>query len=353
MRHYLKGSGSMRALVKNQPKPGLELMEVDKPILGPGEVRIRVARASICGTDLHIFNWDDWAAANVPTPLTIGHEFVGLIDELGDGVETFEVGQRVSGEGHIVCGNCRNCRAGREHLCINTQGVGVNRPGAFADFVVIPEHNVYPIPDTISDDHASILDPFGNAVHTALGFDLAGEDVLITGAGPIGLMAAAICRHVGARHVVVSDINPKRLALAERMGASRGVIAGQESLTTVMNELGMKEGFDIGLEMSGAPAALDDMIASANNGAHIGLLGIFHGPVSVDLNKAIFKSLQFKGVYGREMFDTWHKGLAMLESGLDITPVISHHFPFEDFQKGFDVLNAGEACKVVLTMDPQ
>ncbi len=340
----------MRALVKQHPKPGLVLREVEAPRPGSGEVRIRVTRASICGTDLHIYNWDDWAAANVPTPLTIGHEFVGIIDELGDGVTTFEVGQRVSGEGHIVCGTCRNCRAGREHLCINTKGIGVNRPGAFADYLVIPEHNVYPIPEAVSDDEASILDPFGNAVHTALGFDLAGEDVLITGAGPIGLMAAAICRHAGARHVVVSDINEKRLALADRMGASRSVVAGQESLSTVMDDLGMKEGFDIGLEMSGAPAALDDMIGSANNGAHIGLLGIYHGPVTVDLNKAIFKGLQFKGVYGREMFDTWHKGLAMLESGLDITPVISHHFAFDDFQRGFDVLNAGEACKVVLVL---
>ncbi|MCR9138038.1 MAG: L-threonine 3-dehydrogenase [Alphaproteobacteria bacterium] len=340
----------MRALVKESPQPGLVLRELPDPEPGPGDVRIQVTRASICGTDLHIYNWDEWAAANVPTPLTIGHEFVGRVDALGEGVETLTIGQRVSGEGHIVCGTCRNCRAGREHLCRNTEGIGVNRPGAFADYLIIPEHNVYPIPDAITDDQASILDPFGNAVHTALGFDLAGEDVLITGAGPIGLMAAAICRHVGARHVVVSDINERRLALATRMGASRGVTAGQQNLVAVMDELGMKEGFDIGLEMSGAPAALGDMIESANNGAHIGLLGLYHGPITVDLNKAIFKGLQFKGVYGREMFDTWHKGLAMLESGLDITPVITHHFAFEDFQCGFDVLNAGEAGKVVLQL---
>lgn len=340
----------MRALVKEKPQPGLVLRDVPDPRPGPGEVRIQVTRASICGTDLHIYNWDEWAAANVPTPLTIGHEFVGRVDALGEGVETPTIGQRVSGEGHIVCGTCRNCRAGREHLCRDTKGIGVNRPGAFADYLVIPEHNVYPIPDTISDDQASILDPFGNAVHTALGFDLAGEDVLITGAGPIGLMAAAVCRHAGARHVVISDINEKRLALAAKMGASRAVVAGRENLTEVMAELGMKEGFDIGLEMSGAAPALDDMIESANNGAHIGLLGLYHAPVTVDLNKAIFKGLQFKGVYGREMFDTWHKGLAMLESGLDITPVITHHFAFEDFQRGFDVLNAGEASKVVLQL---
>lgn len=340
----------MRALVKEKPQPGLALREVPEPRPGPGEVRIQVTRASICGTDLHIFNWDDWATANVPTPLTIGHEFVGRVDELGDGVETLVIGQRVSGEGHIVCGNCRNCRAGREHLCRNTKGIGINRPGAFADYLVIPEHNVYPIPDTISDDQASILDPFGNAVHTALGFDLVGEDVLITGAGPIGLMASAVCRHAGARHVVISDINEKRLALGAQMGASRGVVAGRENLALVMAELGMKEGFDIGLEMSGAGAALEDMIEAANNGAHIGLLGLYDAPVTVNLNKAIFKGLQFKGVYGREMFDTWHKGLAMLESGLDITPVITHHFSFENFQDGFEVLNAGDAGKVILNL---
>ena len=341
----------MRALVKEKPGPGLTLKEVELPQPGSGEVRIRVTRTSICGTDLHIYNWDDWAAATVPTPLVIGHEFVGRVDALGDGVEGLDIGQRVSGEGHIVCGACRNCRAGREHLCRETEGVGVNRPGAFADYLVIPQHNVYPIPDTISDDEASILDPFGNAVHTALGFDLAGEDVLITGAGPIGLLAAATCRHAGARHVVVSDISAHRLALAERMGASLGVLAEEGALTTAMDELGMKEGFDIALEMSGAAAALNDIIETANHGAHIGLLGLFGKPVSVDLNRAIFKGLQFKGVYGREMFDTWHKGLAMLESGLDITPVITHHFPFEAFEEGFAVLNAGTACKVVLTLD--
>ncbi len=340
----------MRALVKDKPETGLVMKDVAEPEAGPGEVRIAVDKVAICGTDLHIYNWDEWAAKTVPTPLVIGHEFVGRIESLGEGVEGFTVGQRVSGEGHIVCGACRNCRAGREHLCINTQGVGVSRAGAFADFLIIPQHNVYPIPDSISDDYAAILDPFGNAVHTALGFDLAGEDVLITGAGPIGLMAAAICRHVGARHVVVTDVNQHRLELARQMGASCGVIAGVDNLRATMTELGMKEGFDVGLEMSGAVGALSDMIETANNGAQIGLLGIFHGPVTLDLNKAIFKSLQFKGVYGREMFDTWHKGLAMLESGLDISPVLTHHFAFEDYQEGFDVLNAGEASKVVLDL---
>lgn len=340
----------MRALVKDKAAPGLTMMEVDVPEPGPGEVRVKVDRASICGTDLHIYNWDDWAASTVPVPLTIGHEFVGQVDKLGDGTEGFNVGDRVSGEGHIVCGHCRNCRAGREHLCRDTKGIGVNRTGAFADYIVIPEHNVYPIPDDIPDEYASVLDPLGNAVHTALSFDLVGEDVLITGAGPIGLMAAAVSRHVGARHVVVTDINEQRLELAERMGATRGVVAGRDDLDDVMADLGMKEGFDVGLEMSGSAAALQDMIENLNNGGRIALLGIFHGPVKIDLNKAIFKGLQFKGIYGREMFDTWHKALAMLESGLDISPILTHRFSFEDFEKGFDVLNKGQASKVILDL---
>ncbi|GMG84604.1 L-threonine 3-dehydrogenase [Paralimibaculum aggregatum] len=340
----------MRALVKETAAPGLALRDVDRPEPGPGEVRIRVEHVSICGTDLHIYNWDAWAAATVPVPMVIGHEFVGRIEALGPGVEDYHIGQRVSGEGHIVCGHCRNCRAGREHLCRATKGVGVNRPGAFADYLVIPAHNVCPIPDSIADAQASVLDPLGNAVHTALGFDLVGEDVLITGAGPIGLMAAAVCRHAGARHVVVTDLNAERLKLATRMGASRGVVAGEESLKDAMAALGMLEGFDVGLEMSGAGPALSEMIEAMNNGGRIGLLGIFKGPVQVDLNKAIFKGLEFKGVYGREMFDTWHKALAMLESGLDITPVLTHRFPFEDYEQGFAALNRGEACKVVLDL---
>ncbi|MCY6381052.1 L-threonine 3-dehydrogenase [Hoeflea prorocentri] len=340
----------MRALIKQRPASGLALTEIEIPEPGPSEVRIRIDSASICGTDLHIYNWDDWAASTVPVPMTIGHEFVGHIDKLGDGANGFEVGQRVSGEGHIVCGQCRNCRAGREHLCRDTKGIGVNRTGAFADYLVIPEHNVYPIPDDIADEYASVLDPLGNAVHTALSFDLVGEDVLITGAGPIGLMASAVCRHVGARHVVITDINPKRLELAELMGASRAVVAGQEELDDVMHELGMKEGFDVGLEMSGSAAALQEMIDNLNNGGQVGLLGIFHGAVTIDLNKAIFKGLQFKGIYGREMFDTWHKALAMLESGLDISPILTHRFAFEDFEEGFEVLNKGDASKVILDL---
>ncbi|MEM6462796.1 MAG: L-threonine 3-dehydrogenase [Pseudomonadota bacterium] len=340
----------MRALVKDRAAPGLTMKDIAAPEPGQGEVRIKIDRASICGTDLHIYNWDDWAANTVPVPLTIGHEFVGHIDKLGAGARGFQPGQRVSGEGHIVCGHCRNCRAGREHLCRDTKGIGVNRPGAFADYLVIPEHNVYPIPDDIPDEFASILDPLGNAVHTALSFDLVGEDVLITGAGPIGLMAAAVCRHVGARHVVVSDINEKRLELATQMGASRAVVAGRDSLEDVMAELGMKEGFDVGLEMSGAQAALRDLIENLNNGGQIALLGIFHSPVTIDLNTAIFKSLRFKCIYGREMFDTWHKALAMLESGLDISPVLTHRYCFNDFEKGFEVLNSGQASKVILDL---
>ncbi len=341
----------MRALVKEEAAPGLALRDVPKPRPGFEQVLIRIDKVSICGTDLHIYNWDEWAAATVPVPLTVGHEFVGRIEALGEGASGFEVGQRVSGEGHIVCGTCRNCRAGREHLCRNTKGVGVNRPGAFADYLVIPQHNVYPIPDSIPDRIASVLDPLGNAVHTALSFDLAGEDVLITGAGPIGLMAAAVCRHVGARHVVITDLNENRLQLAARMGASRAVVAGRESLAGVMEELGMKEGFDYGLEMSGSGAALRDMIGALNNGGQIGLLGIYHGDVTVNLNAAIFKGLHLRGIYGREMFDTWHKALAMLESGLDITPVLTHDFAFEDYEKGFAALNAGEASKVVLSLN--
>ncbi len=340
----------MRALVKETAGPGLALRRVDDPAPGPGEVLIRVEHAAICGTDLHIYRWDAWAAATIPVPLVIGHEFVGRIAALGPGVRGLAPGQRVSGEGHIVCGQCRNCRAGREHLCPNTRGVGVNRAGAFADYLVIPAHNVCPVPDAIPDALAAILDPLGNAVHTALEFDIAGEDVLITGAGPIGLMAAAVCRHVGARHVVITDLTPSRLALAERMGASRAVVAGREPLAEAMAALGMQEGFDVGLEMSGAPAALADMVEAMIHGGRIGLLGIFSGPVSVDLNRAIFKSLELHGIYGREMFDTWHKALAMLESGLDVSPVITHRMAFEDWERGFAALEAGEAAKVVLDL---
>ncbi len=341
----------MRALVKQKAAPGLTLEEVPVPEVGPGDVRIKITKTAICGTDIHIFNWDAWAASTIPYPMTVGHEFVGVVEALGDSVNEFSIGQRVCGEGHVVCGSCRNCRAGRKHYCPNTKGVGVNRPGAFADYLVIPADNVYPIPDSIPDDFAALLDPYGNAVHTALKFDLTGEDVLISGAGPIGLMSAAICRHVGARHIVITDLNENRLALAEKMGATRGFKVGTNNMQDLMSELGMKEGFDVGLEMSGAPSALDQMIDAMNNGGQIALLGLFANKVSVDLNKAIFKSLRFTTIYGREMFDTWHKGLAMLESGIDISPVITHVFDFEDFNEGFTALNNGEAIKVLLNHD--
>ena len=338
----------MRTLMKAKKEPGLVLTNIEIPKPDAHEVRIKIKQVAICGTDLHIYNWDTWASSTIPVPMVVGHEFVGHIDALGENVKGLNLGQRVSGEGHIICGNCRNCRAGREHFCRETIGVGVNRPGAFAEYLIIPQHNVYPIPDDVSDDFAALLDPYGNAVHTALGFDLVGEDVLITGAGPIGLMTTAICRHAGARHIVISDVNEKRLGIAKKMGASAGFLVGRDDISATMKSLGMSEGFDIGLEMSGASSALDDMIDALNNGSQIGLLGLFKDRVSVDLNKVIFKGLRFKGVYGREMFDTWHKGLSMLQSGLDISPVITHKLPFEKFEEGFTALNQGEALKVLL-----
>ena len=340
----------MKALVKAQDKPGLWLQQVDKPEPGPEDVLIRVNKVAICGTDLHIYNWDDWAQKNVPVPNIVGHEYIGIVEEIGELVNSVAVGDRVSGEGHIMCGVCRNCRAGRGHLCRDTRGVGVNRAGAFADYVCIPAANAYLIPDEISDEIASLLDPLGNAVHTALSFDLVGEDVLITGAGPIGAMATAVARHVGARHIVVTDINEKRLQLAKQLGATRCVLAGQEDLHDVMDELGMHEGFDVGLEMSGNASALSDLINTINHGGKIALLGIFPKAPEIDLNQAIFKGLSLKGIYGREMFETWHKMIAMLSSGLDISSVITDQIDFEDFESGFARLNAGEACKVVMNL---
>jgi threonine 3-dehydrogenase len=340
----------MRALVKAYDKPGLWLQDVEKPKPGPGDVLIKVNEVAICGTDLHIYNWDKWAQENVPVPLTVGHEYIGHVVEIGELVSSVEVGDRVSGEGHIMCGVCRNCRAGRGHLCRDTRGVGVNRSGAFADFVCIPAENAYQIPAEISDDIASILDPLGNAVHTALSFDLVGEDVLITGAGPIGLMAIAVARHVGARHVVITDINQGRLDMAKQFGATRTVRAGEEDLHKVMEELGMLEGFDVGLEMSGNATALNDLIEIINHGGNIALLGIYPDIPKVNLNKAIFKGISLKGIYGRQMFETWHKMVAMLGSGLDVSAVITDHIDFEDFESGFAKLNAGKACKVVMRL---
>ena len=341
----------MRALVKPEPGPGLELTEVPEPEVGHDEVLIAVDRMAICGTDLHIDDWDDWAAATVPTPLTIGHEYVGRVAAVGDQVGDVEVGTRVTAEGHVTCGTCRNCRAGRRHLCRNTVGIGVQRDGGFAEYVAVPAFNVYPIPDHIDDDTAAILDPLGNAVHTTLTFDLVGEDVLITGAGPIGLMAAAIAQRAGARHVVVTDINDVRLGLAERMGATRAVDSRTTSLADVMDELGMQEGFDVGLEMSGAPAALREMIATMNHGGRVALLGILPDGAGVDWETVIFHGLTLQGIYGRKMFETWYKAAALLEEGLDVSPVISAHFPITDHRAAFDALRHGEAAKIILTWE--
>ena len=327
-------------------------MERPDPTPGPEEVLIKVTHAAICGTDLHIYDWDPWAQATVSPPVILGHEFVGTVQALGAGVDDIELGTRVAGEGHITCGHCRNCRSGDGHLCRETIGIGIHTDGGFADLVVIPSSNAYAIPDNVPDEIAAILDPLGNAVHTSLSFDLVGEDVLITGAGPIGQMAAAICRHVGARHVVITDLDEGRLATARQMGASRAVAVGTDSLREVMTDLGMKEGFDVALEMSGSADAVHDILNVTNHGAKVGLLGLFRSPAHVDLNQAIFKSLTIKGIYGREMFDTWYKAVAMLDSGLDISPVISHRLPLEDFETAFELMLSGDANKVILKIAP-
>ncbi|MEM0945655.1 MAG: L-threonine 3-dehydrogenase [Pseudomonadota bacterium] len=341
-------SNMMRALVKARPEPGLWMEHVPVPEPGPTDVLIRVKKSAICGTDVHIWNWDAWAAQTVPTPMVTGHEFCGEIAELGPAVTKFEVGQRVSAEGHITCGVCRNCRAGRAHLCRNTLGIGVNRPGSFAEYVAVPAANVVPIPEDIPDEIAAIFDPFGNAVHTALSFDCVGEDVLVTGAGPIGIMAALVARRAGARKVVLTDINPTRLALAREMGIEVTVNAREESLRDVMARTGMTEGFDIGLEMSGAAPAFRDMIDVMNNGGKIAILGIAPTAFEIDWNKVIFKMLELKGIYGREIFETWYKMIAFVQGGLDLTPLITHRLPVDRFEEGFAAMRSGEAAKVVL-----
>lgn len=338
----------MRALVKQYSEKGIWLADVDTPEVGPNDIGIKIVKTAICGTDMHIYQWDDWAQKTIPVPMVVGHEYVGEVVELGSEVRGFAIGDRVSGEGHITCGHCRNCRAGVRHLCRNTIGVGVNRQGAFADYLVIPAFNAFKMPDNISDEMASIFDPFGNAVHTALSFDLVGEDVLITGAGPIGVMAAAVARHVGARHVVITDVNEYRLQLARKFGVSRAVNVAQESLAEVLTELGMTEGFDVGLEMSGVPSAFSQMLNNMNHGGKIALLGIPPGDMSIDWNQVIFKGLTIKGIYGREMFETWYKMASLLQSGLDLSPIITHEFEVADFQKGFDVMNSGKSGKVLL-----
>jgi threonine 3-dehydrogenase len=338
----------MRALVKTAPKPGLTLTDVRDPEVGHNDVMIRIRKTAICGTDIHIWKWDEWAQKTIPVPMHVGHEYVGEIVDMGVEVRGFKLGDRVSGEGHITCGHCRNCRAGRRHLCRHTVGVGVNRSGAFAAFLVIPAFNAFKIPAEISDDLASIFDPFGNATHTALSYDLVGEDVLITGAGPIGIMAAAIARHVGARHVVITDINDYRLGLAKKMGATRSVNVTRESLKDVMSEIGMVEGFDVGLEMSGVPNAFSDMLAVMNHGGKVALLGIPPANTAIDWNQVIFKGLEIRGIYGRQMFETWYKMVAMLQSGLDLSPIITHHFKVADYVAGFDAMLSGQSGKVIL-----
>jgi len=338
----------MRALVKAERAPGLTMLDVPMPELGPNDVLIRVHKSAICGTDMHIWNWDAWAQKTIPVPMHVGHEYVGVIEKVGSAVTGYKGGERVTGEGHIVCGHCRNCRAGKRHLCPNTTGVGVNRPGSFAEYLAIPAENVFPVPASIPDDVVSIFDPYGNAAHTALSYDMVGEDVLITGAGPIGIMAVAIAKHVGARNVVITDVNEYRLDLARKLGATRAVNVAKEDLKTVMHDLGMTEGFDVGLEMSGNAHAFRSMIDSMSNGARIALLGIFGEDAAIDWGKVIFKGLFLKGIYGREMYETWYKMSAMIQSGLDISPVITHHFPIEEFKAGFEAMNSGKSGKVVL-----
>jgi threonine 3-dehydrogenase len=340
--------GDMKALVKSKPEPGIWIDDVPEPVCGHNDVLIKIVKTAICGTDIHIFNWDEWSRETVPVPMVIGHEFVGVIAEVGSEVDGFAPGDRVSGEGHITCGYCRNCRAGRRHLCRNTIGVGVNRPGCFAEFLVIPDVNAFKLPDDVTDEMATILDPFGNATHTALSFDLVGEDVLITGAGPIGIMAAAISRHVGARHIVVTDINEYRLELARKMGASLAINAMEQSLAGAMHTLGMTEGFDVGMEMSGNPKALADLLSAMNYGGKVAALGIPAGDVTFDWKEIVLKGLHVKGVYGREIFETWHKMISMLQSGIDLAPVRTHLFPINDFGEAFDIMNTGNSGKVVL-----
>lgn len=340
----------MKALVKSKSERGLWLEEVPRPTFGINDVLIRVNRTGICGTDLHIYKWDAWAQKTIPVPMIVGHEFVGEIVEVGSNVKDFFPGQIVSGEGHVVCGHCRNCLAGRRHLCADTKGIGVNRPGAFAEYLALPMTNVW-VHNGVDPDVAAIFDPFGNAVHTALSFDVLGEDVLITGAGPIGIMAAAIVRHAGARYVVVTDVNEYRLALARKLGVTLAVNPQQKNLKDVQKELGMKEGFDVGLEMSGNPAAFCDMIDNMCHGGKIALLGIPSEKIAIDWNKVVFNMLTIKGIYGREMYETWYKMTVMLQAGLDIRPVITHRLHYTEFEKGFAAMESGESGKVILSWE--
>jgi threonine 3-dehydrogenase len=338
----------MKALVKKERRPGIWLDEIAEPKVGPNDVLIKIAKTAICGTDMHIYKWDTWAQKTIPVPMAVGHEYYGRIVEVGSEVAGFSAGDRVSGEGHITCGYCRNCRAGRRHLCRNTVGVGVNRPGAFAEYLAIPAGNAFKLSPAISDDVASILDPFGNATHTALAFNMVGEDVLITGAGPIGIMAVAIARFVGARHVVITDVNDYRLGLAKKMGASRAINISRESLDQTMKDLDMQEGFDVGLEMSGNAAALRELLRTMHHGGSVAILGIPPEDTAIDWNQVIFKGLTLKGIYGREMFETWYKMSSLLQSGLSLAPIITHHFGIEEYIKGFETMGSGQSGKVIL-----
>ena len=338
----------MKALVKSKPERGLWMEDIPKPDLSPNDIRIKVLRTSICGTDLHIYDWDDWAARTIKTPMAIGHEYVGVVDATGSNVHDHIPGELVTGEGHVVCGSCRNCLAGRRHLCPNTQGVGVNRPGAFAEYITIPVANIWHCDHSIPLEILSSFDPFGNAAHSALSFNMVGEDVLITGAGPVGLMATAICRHVGARFVVVSDPNPYRLRIAKAMGATLTINIREGEVVDAMAQLGMKEGFDIGLEMSGSPDALDDMLGTMCHGGKIALLGLLPSGAGIDWDKVIFHGLTIKGIYGREMFETWYKMTTMIQSGLDISPVVTHSFPYHEYEAAFDLVRSGQCGKVIM-----
>lgn len=338
----------MKSLVKLKREPGIWMQDVAMPEYGVNDVLIKIGKTAICGTDIHIYAWDEWAQATIPVPMTVGHEFYGEIVAVGSEVRSLKPGQRVSGEGHLTCDTCRNCRAGRRHLCPNTQGVGVNRPGCFAQYLSIPATNVIALPDNITAEQAAILDPLGNATHCALSFDVVGEDVLVTGAGPIGIMAVAILRHIGARHIVITDVNDYRLDLARQMGASLAVNVKEQSLQSAMACLDMKEGFDVGLEMSGNPQAFNDMVNAMSHGGKIAILGIPPKKTAIDWNQVIFKGLLLKGIYGREMYETWYKMIAMLQSGLDVSKVITHHFPVSQYQQAFEMMSLGQTGKVIL-----
>jgi threonine 3-dehydrogenase len=339
---------SMKALVKAKPEVGLWMEDISVPEVGINDVLIKIQRTAICGTDIHIYNWNEWARKTIPVPMPIGHEFVGVIAEMGSNVRDFKVGDLVSGEGHLVCGRCRNCLAGRRHLCMHTLGVGVDRPGAFAEYLSIPVTNVWYCDPDIPRDVLACFDPLGNATHTALSFDVLGEDVLITGAGPIGCMAAAIAKHAGARYVVVTDVNPYRLELARKMGATMALNVETESIQDAQQALNMKEGFDVGLEMSGNPEALRSMLVNMCHGGKVALLGILPGQTPIDWNLVVFNGLTVKGIYGREMYETWYKMTVMLQSGLNIGPIITHHFHYTEYQKAFDVMRSGNSGKVIL-----